>query len=112
MRDREFDIWLTHVYKTAQGHPLDRRSIDARISNCRHVEEYLGDLDAHWRLDRMEGLLRKFVYDRNEEFRGIAPRHGIPIDGDQYNGTATLKSALTLYGKFCRACPTTPGSRT
>lgn len=89
---------------------MDPHSIDSMRSNCHRVERHLGDLDGHWRLDRMEGLLRKFVYDRNEEFRGIAPWHGIPIDGDQYNGTATLKSALTLYGKFCRACPQPPGS--
>ncbi len=28
------------------------------------------------------------------------PRHGIPIEGDVYNGTATLKHAVSLYREF------------
>ena len=28
------------------------------------------------------------------------PKHGIPIAGDMYNGTATLKNAVNLYCDF------------
>ncbi len=61
------------------------------------VEEYEGDLDAHYSKDEMAGLLKRLTYGRDEEARNISPRHRIPINGDRYTGTATLKAAINLY---------------
>ena len=105
MRDRDFEFWLERIYKTAQGRTMERAVRQSRISNLRHVEEYEGDLDAHYARDQMVGLLRRFEYGRDEESRNVSPGHRIPIDGDRYTGTATLKSAINLYLKFSRAWP-------
>ena len=105
MRDEGFEFWLERLYKTAKGRPLQRQSRQNRLSNCRHVEEYEGDLDDHWRKDRMVSLLKRLEYSGEDETRQAKPRHRIPIDGSIYNGTATLKSALKLYAKFCQARP-------
>lgn len=105
LRDGDFELWLERHYKTPAGKPMDRRSIQSRISNCRHVAEYEGNLDDHYERDQMEGLLLKLEYGRKEQKRGLKARHRIPIDGDPYTGTATLKSAVNLYAKFCRAWP-------
>ena len=105
MRDRDFEFWMETIYMTSQGRTLERQTRQNRISNCRHVEEYEGDLDAHYAKDQMLGLIRRFDYGKDEEARNVKPRHSVPIDGDRHNGSATLKSAITLYAKFCRAWP-------
>ena len=105
MRDTDFDFWRESIYKTNTGEAMGRPTRQSRISNCRHVEEYEGDLDAHYAKDQMAGLLRRFEYGRDEEARNVPPRHRIPIKGDRYTGTATLKAAINLYLKFCRAWP-------
>ena len=81
MRDRDFEFWLEGIYKTASGEPVDRKTRQDTLANCRRVERYLGDLDLHYTEDGMGGLLRKFDYGRAEESRGIPPPHGIPIGG-------------------------------
>ena len=53
----------------------------------------------------MASLLRRFEYGRDEEASNVSTRNRIPIDGDRYTGTATLKAALNLYRKFCMAWP-------
>ena len=55
--------------------------------------------------DEMAGLLHKFEYGRKDQKQGRRPSHAVPIDGDLTSGTATLKSAIVLYAKFCRASP-------
>ena len=105
LRDRDFELWLERHYKTPAGKPMDRRSVQSRISNCRHVAEYEGSLDEHFDRDEMVELLHKFEFGRKDQKQGRRPRHSVPIDGDLTSGTATLKSAIVLYAKFCRAWP-------
>ena len=105
LRDRDFELWLERHYRTSGGRPLDRRSIGSQVSNCRRVAEYEGSLDDHFDRDEMAGLLHKFEYGRKDEKQGRRPSHAVPIDGDLTSGTATLKSAIVLYAKFCRAWP-------
>ena len=69
----------------------------SRVSNCRRVEEFLGNLDQHWRADRLEHVIDTLTFSRYDS----APKHNIPIDGDPYTGTATLRAATRLYAKFC-----------
>lgn len=105
MRDRDFEFWLVTIYKISGGGAMVGSARDVRLGNCRRVEEYEGDLDAHFAKDQMYGLLRRFEYGRDEEARNVSPRHRIPINGDRYTGTATLKAALNLYLKFSKAWP-------
>lgn len=106
LRDRDFEFWLEQHYRKAGGSPLDRRSIGSQVSTCRRVAEYEGNLDDHFAQDGLEGLLARLEYGRRDQKIGVKPRHRIPIDGDLTSVTATLKSAITLYARFCRAWPT------
>ena len=86
MREGPFEGWLKVVRGLRDG------TVGSRISNCRRVERYEGDLDAHYDSDGLDGLLQR-----------LNPgdiKHGIPIAGDVYNGTATLKNAVNLYCDF------------
>lgn len=105
MRVSDFDFWLERIYKVPSGGMMVRSARQVRLGNCRRVEEYEGDLDAHWAKDELRGLLARLTYGRDEGVRNAPTRHRIPIDGDRYTGTATLKSAVNLYAKFFRAWP-------
>ena len=71
-----------------------------RAGNCSTIETYEGDLDEHFERDGLEGILARLTYSKQDQRDGIPARHSIPIDGDIYNGTSTLKSALNLYIAF------------
>jgi hypothetical protein len=104
MQDQRFAQWLAEVYRTDTGAVMDPAARASRMSNCRRVEQYLGDLDRAYDDDHMESLIGRLELSRDE----TTPRHGIPIDGDLYTGSATLKSAARLYQKFRTATATPP----
>lgn len=78
------------------------QSATSRIANCRRIEEFEGDLDFAYRQDRMRGLLERLEYSKQDAVRSRSPRHRIPIAGNVYNGTATLRAAARLYLDFCK----------
>lgn len=94
MNRDSFYRWLKTIKK------YDQRTCNARISNCQRIENYYGDLDEIYAKDKLENLKKELIYSRQEYRDGIPPKHKIPIDGDIYNGTATLRSALNLYLEF------------
>ena len=79
---------------------LPDNTIRSRTANCDRLAQYEGDLDAHFDNDGMAGLLARLTYSTNDQREGVPKRHDVPINGDIRNGTATLKSAATLYWKF------------
>ncbi len=102
MRKNEFEIWLMESYLTQNGTPLQKRPRSDAISRCKRVEKYEGNLDAHFEKDKMFSLLEKLTYSRADEMAGITPLHAVRIKGNIHNGTASLRSAIKLYQKFCR----------
>jgi hypothetical protein len=96
MRTEQFYQWLLN-----SGY--DVSTSKSRLSNCIRVSEHEGDLEFHFRKDRCNELLQKLVYTNQDKMLNSPPKHNIPINGDVYNGTATLKQALKLYIKFCES---------
>ena len=86
MKAAPFRVWL----KGERG--LSAGTVGSFISNCRRVERHEGDLDAPYDSDELDGLL--------QHLNPGEPEHWIPIAGDVYNGTATLKNAVSLYCDF------------
>ena len=74
----------------------------SRIGNCSTIEEHEGDLDAAYERDSMASLMERLQYSKADEREGRPARHSIPINGNVYNGTATLRSAANLYLSFKR----------
>ena len=91
---RRFDTWLD----TERG--LDARTIGNRISNCKRVEKFEGDIDAFFDADGLSGLLERLTYSTDDARYRRTPKHKIPINGDVRRGTATLKTAVRLYRDF------------
>ena len=86
MQEERFKAWLDVERE------LNARTIGSRISNGKRVESYEGDLDAHYDADGLVGLMDCLNPRR--------PAHKIPINGNVYTGTATLKHAVGLYRAF------------
>ena len=94
MRENEFNTWLVNRH-------LNKNVVSSRLSNCRRVERYeKPDLDVQFDKDGLAGLIGRLEYSREDESQGRPVRHSIPISGNLYNGTATLKAAISLYKRF------------
>lgn len=100
MNKEAFRSWLINDYRTHTGKSLAPGTIDSRIANCARVDEYEGNLDQHFEKDRMQGLLARLNYMRSDLQNHRIPKHQVPLSGDVYNITATLKSAVLLYKRF------------
>ncbi len=90
MREKEFVSWLTQ-------NGMKDNSAGSRLKSCLRICEYEGDLDVHYERDRCRELMSRLKYSRDDEFRDLPTRHNVPISGDVYNGTATLRAALKQY---------------
>ena len=86
MQHELFKSWLGAVRQLSAG------TVGSRISSCKRVEQYEGDLDALYDSDGLADLIDRLNPKR--------PEHKVPINGDIYNGTATLKYAVGLYRDF------------
>ncbi|WP_027728056.1 hypothetical protein [Treponema sp. C6A8] len=92
MREEEFFDWLVCSYPEKVAH--------SRFSNCKRVEEYEENLDVAYDNDQCIALLNRLNYTKTDAKNHAPARHSIPINGDIYNGTATLKTAVKLYISF------------
>lgn len=93
MHEEQFRNWLV-----TQG--LQDRPISDALSRCRRVEGLLGSLDGHWDGDRLRGVLGKLEYSADDRRMNQPNRSGIAIEGDTYNGLASLRSAIRRYAEF------------
>jgi hypothetical protein len=89
-----FKIWLD------EENGSDFRTIQSRISNCRTVENYEGDLEEHFTKDNGLSLLDSLSYSTEDERNQIPTNHKVPINGNLRTGSATLKQAVKLYMTF------------
>lgn len=89
-----FEAWLDAV----RG--LNARTIGSRISSCERVEQYEGDLDSQFDNDGLASLLEHLTYSTEDATYRRSPKHKVPINGNVRTGTATLKTAVTLYRDF------------
>src|SRR5215212_3634473 len=112
MKEDAFRLWLLNHHSNADGGSLDIRTISSRLSNCRTVERYEGDLDLQFDQDQLRSLLECLTYSAEQERQSRPVRHRIPINGNLRNGSATLRSAVSLYKQFrenwVEGTPTTP----
>lgn len=94
MDEIEFNKWLIYIKKQ------DKSSAQSRVSNCKRVEKFEGDLDLAFSIDGLNSLILKLVFTKDDLDHNRPLKHKVPINGDRYTGTATLKQAITLYQDF------------
>lgn len=93
MKTEEFKAWLEAKYD-------DKFTVSSRISNCKRVEKYYGELDVQYRKDQCKSLIEELKYSAEDEREHRTPLHKVPIDGNIRNGSATFRNAVGLYVKF------------
>ena len=93
MQESQFHNWLVN-------NEYDERTISSRLSNCRRIEVFEGDLDDHFDKDSGATLSKRLRYSSQDQKKSVSAKHSIPINGNIYNGTATFRSAANLYFKF------------
>ena len=94
MNTKQFIIWLSNEKKMK---PL---VTSARASNCKKVEKVYGDLDSHYDLDKGVALLTLLKYSKEDEREKRHAKNKITIEGNIYNGLATLRQAIRQYIEF------------
>jgi len=76
-------------------------TINARLSNAERVEKHYNcDLDERFDEDRLARLLKELRYSKADKRNDLPNPTKIDINGDIYDGLATLRSALKLYKRF------------
>lgn len=93
MKEEQFREWL-------QAKGYQDKVVQSRITNVRKIEETYPDLDSRIQDGTISNLISAFSYNVSDRNHNREPLHKIQINGDQYNGTATYKSALILYVTF------------
>lgn len=93
MDSEKFRNWL-------ELETLEKKTIQNRISNCRNVEKYEGDLDNHFIKDKGLSLLTKLSYSTKNRLNNDQPKHNVPIKGDLRTGSSTLKQSVKLYLRY------------
>ncbi len=94
MQENEFSRYLKNIKHYNTG------TSGSRVTNCRKVCQYEGDLDNHFDNDLCNQLLQRLRYTAEDQFHNRPKLHNIPINGDIRNGSATLKQAVNLYVEF------------
>lgn len=93
MKIEEFRKWLI-----SQGYKSN--VVNTRVGNCITVCNYEGDLDLLYAKDGCRDLINRLCYSSQDEKNNAPVRHKIPINGNQRNGSSTLKQAVNLYVRF------------
>lgn len=91
---KEFKSWLINVkgLKSSTAH--------SRSSNILTIEACYGDIDEIMAAGKVGSILSELVYSRKDERNKLPQKHRIPIDGNIYNGSSTLRQALNRYIEF------------
>ena len=89
----EFSRYLRDVCDLAE------RTAASRVSDCRRIERYKGELDDLFKADGLVSMLQSLTYSTEDANRDLPARHNVPINGNLRNGTAPLKQAAGLYQK-------------
>ncbi|MCI5133425.1 MAG: hypothetical protein D3904_18400 [Candidatus Electrothrix sp. EH2] len=69
MNENHFFYWLCEKYSD--------RTAKSRITNCRTIEQYEGDLDAHFTKDYGASLIYKLNYSKDDENNNRKSKHSI-----------------------------------
>ncbi|MCQ2234308.1 MAG: hypothetical protein MJZ24_06170 [Paludibacteraceae bacterium] len=74
------------------------------ISRCNRVENSLGiDLDGEYVRDRCGKLIDLLFYTKEDEDLCTPLPRGIIINGNYFNGMASLRNAVRRYVEYCES---------
>ncbi len=95
MQERRYREWLV-----AQDY--DSGTITAQLHRSMRVEKYYGDLEKHYRHDRLKSVVQTLVYSSEDERRQRPNPSKIPLDrsANIRNNLASYRDAVNRYARF------------
>ncbi len=95
MREDAFKAWL-------KEQKIGIRPQGDAFSRCYRVERDLSvDFDQEYKKDKGKNIIRQLEYSIEDAGMDTPLPGNIVIDGDKYNGMASLRSACRKYFRFC-----------
>ena len=79
---------------------FSENTIQSRLSNLAKLEECYGPLSDLWEKDQFQSLLKELAYSTEDKRNNVIPAVKIPVTGNVYEGLATYRSTLRLYGRY------------
>ena len=74
-------------------------NVGSLVSRVMRIDQYY-NVDEYYQKSAYEELIEFLTYSKNDEKEGLEPIAIIPIEGDYYDGLASLKSAAKKYYEF------------
>ncbi len=90
-----------HKWMTNEGY--SENTVSSRVSEINRIKGAYPMLDKMIQNGTISKIEDDFIYSKEDANAGKQPKHNIPISGNVYNGTASLRSALRLYTRFYRS---------
>jgi hypothetical protein len=90
----------TDYRRWLESQDYSSNTINTQCSHTSRAEDAYGDLDAHFRADRLEDVLGSLKYSSEDARRGKPNPAKVTIAGDPYKSLASFRSAVGLYRRF------------
>lgn len=93
MQQDAFRHWL-------EARKYEANTVKVQIYRAGRVEEFHGNLDDHYREDRMEALLQSLAYSNEDRRYGRPNPSKIPFQGDILSNLRSYRDAVVRYRRF------------
>lgn len=90
---QDYKAWLD-AQKYGSG------TVTAQLHRSGRVESYYGDLDQHYRHDRLQGVIDALRYSSDDEKRNRPNPSKIPFEGNPRTNLASYRNAVENYRRF------------
>ena len=88
-----FEVWINQ-----QGYTP--KTAGSRLSDVGRLDAAFGGLDRLYDRDALQDAFSRLIYSREDQRSGLANPSPVTIEGDLYEGLATMRQALRLYIRF------------
>ena len=99
----DYENWLRTVKKYSEG------TITAQLHRAGRVEKEYGDLDQHYRADKLDSVVASLTYSVADERRNRPNPSRIPFNGDVRKNLSSYSFATSLYRQFLEDHPEDDG---
>jgi len=93
MKKPEYQQWL-------DAQKYQANTITAQLHRASRVEECYGDLDEHFRTDRLASVIAALAYSKEDKKQNRPNPTKIPFQGDAYSNLASYRDAVKRYQRF------------
>ena len=106
MDSQKFKQWLVNVKGQRES------AAAARVAGAMRIDAEYDIYNNYYVVGKKDDLMELFKYSKTDEKHGVRPLVNITINGNIYDGMASLRQALKLYFEFLDTANVTTTSTT